>query len=787
MATSVKTPRGRGASASPPAALHPDASPAAPLGPTLALTVTLALACFAVVLASLELIVQPEPLPPPFDLGERQKVEDALYLAAFGLILPLAVILVPRLADAIAAGANRRALPVIAACLAATLAASIGVARALPSGGLAEMLTVVGIWWVGAAGALARAGQARPWELLLRAVHLAPVLWAAAGALLLGSLLAFTSPRSIDPVVLGLGAVLPVVLLVYARRGVSGFPRPSPLRGAAIDAAVIAFLLLAVSDLVVFSSDSPLEEFKALVSKSHQDFLLGPANEVLHGGAVLVDTASQYGPGPLYLLAAWFQLAPIGYGTFGFLDGLLYGLLFAGGYSLLRLSATPRLLAGGAIALAVITLIYNLVFSVGSVPQHGPIRFGLPMVLTLAACVGARWPRRSRAARNAQLVVLGLSSVWALEAFAYTAATFAAIASFEAWIRPQAGRVAWLARRAALAALACVAAHATFVGVTLGFAGQPPDYGWYLAFLDEFLFGETGKITYDFAPWSPGLAVGAGYAASAAALLLLVRRRPEILHQERVAATGLVGTTAYGIALFSYLVNRSEDNILPYVSLPLLLAGTLWLSLLLRGALGGSRSARLGGLAFGLSLALLLLATAWSSIDDRLPRSALAHVLPGGRSAREAGERLWNLPPVDPRAPRGQELLARYMPGDQRVLTLLWPDLETEILIRSNLTSQLPLSFPPQDSFVSAEYLPELRRAVAKLQAGDRLLTDAAGLEAFVALRAQPSRDPLVAPVSRRLAPLQQWTLQQIGRRFDLKRIYRDDQEFVVAVLTPRR
>ena len=40
--------------------------------------------------------------------------------------------------------------------------------------------------------------------------------------------------------------------------------------------------------------------------------------------------------------------------------------------------------------------------------------------------------------------------------------------------------------------------------------------------------------------------------------------------------------------------------------LPALLAGTLWLSLLLRGALVESRSPALGGLAFALSLAVLL-------------------------------------------------------------------------------------------------------------------------------------------------------------------------------------
>ena len=155
---------------------------------------------------------------------------------------------------------------------------------------------------------------------------------------------------------------------------------------------------------------------------------------------------------------------------------------------------------------------------------------------------------------------MGLSSIWSLEAFAYTVATFAGLICFQALARPAPGRLAWLARRAALGLAACAAAHVLFVAVTLAAVGELPDYGWYLAFLEAFLFDEVGDITYDFSRWSPGLAVGAGYAASAAALVLLLRRRPELVDVERVALTALAGTTAYGIALFSYFVDRSTNQ-----------------------------------------------------------------------------------------------------------------------------------------------------------------------------------------------------------------------------------
>ena len=243
--------------------------------------------------------------------------------------------------------------------------------------------------------------------------------------------------------------------------------------------------------------------------------------------------------------------------------------------------------------------------------------------------------------------MVALSSVWALEAFAYTAATFGAIACFRAWALPGPGRLASLVRTGAVAVAACVVAHVLLAAATLAAAGQLPDWGQYLAYLNEFLFGQVGEITYDFSHWSAGLPVGAAYLASAAAFVLLVRRRRDLVDGERAALVALCGATAYGIALFSYFVNRSADHILPYVSLPALMVGVLWLSLLLRGALAESRTLRLGGLAFALSLAVLLVSVAWSSIGSRVPRTALAHARSRRRLAGSGAP-----PPLEPAADR---------------------------------------------------------------------------------------------------------------------------------------
>ena len=41
----------------------------------------------------------------------------------------------------------------------------------------------------------------------------------------------------------------------------------------------------------------------------------------------------------------------------------------------------------------------------------------------------------------------------------------------------------------------------------------------------------------------------------------------------------LTGLTAYGVVLYAYFIDRSADHVLPYVSLPLLLSGVLWIRL----------------------------------------------------------------------------------------------------------------------------------------------------------------------------------------------------------------
>jgi hypothetical protein len=774
-----------------PAASRRDTPPGV-FGPTVALAVLFAFAAVAALLSAVLIVVDPRPIP-GLPATQRQDAETSLYVAAFAVVLPLALIVAPRLARRIDAGANAAGLPTLTALLAAGAALAAGLVRVaslLDQGATAGALAAaVAAWWLAAIASLARAAGGRPWKALLTAAPFTGPLVIVAASLTVATLFGFAHLESLSPVPLVLAAVaIPLSLLTA---GGLDLPRLGRRWGVGLDLTIAGLLVLAISNLVIITPEAQGLDFTARylygVEQFHADFLLGPANQVLGGSPMLVDTASQYGVGSIVFLAGWFNLVPIGYGTFGFLDGILTGAAFVAGYSILRASGVSRLLAGGALAVGVLALVWNRTYPLGTLVQEGPLRFGLPVAVILASVVAARWPRFSRLARLASLVAVGISAIWALEAFALTAVTFAAIAAFSVLLVPSPRRARWVVRQALLVLAAFACAHVVFAAGTLAGTGHLPDFGQYLAYLDAFLFGSLGDLTYDFSRWSPGIALGAVYLASAVALGLVLRLKPELVRREHVALTALTGTTAYGIALFAYLVDRSGDHVVAYVSLPAVLIGTLWLSLLLRPN-DSTRLARGAAIACGLSVAALLASAAWSSIGPRFPDTALAHLAPGGDSTRAALERLWHFPPLSPAAPAGERLLERYLPGERRSVVLVKPDLGVEILMRSGRSNRLPIAYPWGDGFVEEQRIPGLRRAVADLLVGDRMLLDQGTLETF---RAQPVRRPGNGPGSGLVpgsatAPLQLFALQKIAARFRLRPIHRDNSGLVVVQLGPR-
>lgn len=752
------------------------------------LAVVLAAGLFLVVMPLVELLHRPSPLPPPLPAigvpSQNQGAETLTYLLTFGVITPLAIVLAPRLVR------GRGATALLAAGLALAVL-GVKAAGALGLGdGVVAVLVAGALWWLAAAVVLRR-----PWPALQAR---AGTVEAIAAVLVLGTLLCFTALRSISPVGLVLGALAAAAALVVPAR--RRLPAPGRRLGPALDVLVVVLVALAIPDLVIFEPEAARTSLVLTLQDGifqfHHDFLLGPANEVLHGGAMLVDVASQYGVGSIDALVAWFHLVPIGYGTLGFLDGLLTAGWFVAGYAILRLARTSRTIAAAALGLGVVVLVDNLAYPVGALPQDGPLRFGMPMLALLFLVGAERRTRRAPLWSAGALATVALASIWSLEALAYTGAVFGLVLVVRAALDRDDGRV----RRAGISALmalgACVAAHLAFALITLAWTGHPPDWGHYLAFLHQFLSGGLGEVTYDVSRWTPALVVGAGYVASAVGVVALVRTRT-LGDAERPAVVALAGLTGYGIVLLSYYVDRSQDQILMHVSLPGLLVAAMWLGLLVRRGDGVPEPLRRALVAATLGVAVLLLSVAWSSAGERLGRTALVRALPGGAPLRASLDRLWHLPAVESGTPPGEALLERAMPGERRSLVMASPDLETELLLRTGRADRLRLADPIQASFVPDDQLPQLRRQVDSLRPGTRMLLDRRGVRQLALLRAHPGLRPLArapgqaAPdaglLLRELAPLQVWALQRIERRFRLVTVARGPRNYRVVELRSKR
>ncbi len=231
------------------------------------------------------------------------------------------------------------------------------------------------------------------------------------------------------------------------------------------------------------------------------------------------------------------------------------------------------------------------------------------------------------------------------------------MACMEAWLLPAGGAArAGSSGGAWLIAAACVFAHACSPLATLAAAGQLPDWGQYLAYLRAFLFEPAGRPQLRLRPLVagprrrrriPGLRGGDRPARHSATAGSASRRA----HRDVIALTG---TTAYGIAIYSYFDNRSTDFALVGVALP----APARRRTLAQPAPALSSDRRAGGPASGGSPSPLgrgapRLAVGWSSIGERYP--ALGARLRHSRRPVSAGalHRLWHLPPLNTRLPRG--------------------------------------------------------------------------------------------------------------------------------------
>ena len=635
---------------------------------------------------------------------QKQSAETALYLLTIFVFTPAAILLAWWSAGRATATSGRVGFRGLTWLLVIPLGLGLFLLRhssALPWGnGIKGTLVLGGVWAILAVVTLWFAASGRA-TYFVRAVESAerPLSVAATVAVAAG-LLSLVRLGHVEGSFFAVAVVASaLVVWAYVRLRPRKLARPW---GIAFDLLVVLVVALAVPNMLIYESGSGdfAISFRNYVTEYHQALFIGAASQVLNGSAQLVDTVSQYGVGSIYLVAAFFKIAPIGFLTLGFFEGLLSATVFAAAYGVLRMAGVSRPLAAGAMAVAVVTLVWGTEYPNGALLQHGAIRFGLPMPLIAAAVASARWPRSRPFMAAIALLVIGISSVWALEAFLYVTATAAALVAMELTWLPRERRLRHLITAALAIAAAWFVTQTAFALITLAASGSLPDWGLYLTYLSEFLTGGIGDLTYDISPWSPGIAVFAVYVISATLIVLLTLMRRRFTVSRSPAFLALAGLTGYGVALFSYFDNRSLDHILAYVSLPALLILTVGLGLVMERSSGFTPRSRALALGGALLLAALSMSSVWPAAGERGKDSLLAYVVPGGITLSDGLDRIWSPPPLKPAAAAGERLVERYMPNPDEVPVLTEPDLDNEILARTGRVNQLRITDAKEASWV---------------------------------------------------------------------------------------
>ena len=725
--------------------------------------------------------------------GPSDNVDWALFLLTVVVLVPAALGAGSHIARTLEAAGGPAAVSALATRAATGLLTILLVSRvagALGWSSSAVLVVLIAVWGVALAIAVGRASRWGRSEDVLAGADAART-WIVLAALACISVVAFLSPSLLQPLKLALSLAIAAALTalhVHSRRS-----RHRPWMRWLVDAGAVGLVIMTVTDVsayleylrpdarTVVLADGLAVSPEALgyAQRLHQGFWLAPLNDMLHGRAMLVDVSSQYGVGVFYFLAAFFQVAPLGYGTLSLLTGFLTALQYATAYGVMRLGGCPGILAVPAITAAVIGLLLGSLGSPADFPGTGGLRFGLGWLVAACAVLWTRWPGRRRSLQAAAVALVGIASVWSFETFAVVSATFLAVAAFEAAALEPGRRARSFGRNMLAAACCCVFAHLVLAIGTRAFAGSWPDWSTYLAFVRSYA---GGLYVLAVRPWSPGLPILFLHLASAIALAALLARRHRLVLERRPLLLGIAATSGLGIASFGYFVGHSHPNTLLYVALPAVVEACLWVSLVGDRLLQAPRAPRLVATAAGVWLAVLLAISGWPDATDKWRRTALDQAIPGhGGRIREAVPRLWRSPPSDSRAPEAQALLDRHLPKGEPALVITEPELSVETLVRSDRVNVLPIGDPEQDNLVPDETYPKVRRAIDRLAPGALMLTQLGVFDA-------PAKPLGVRPDARRkLVKLQKVALDRIRDRFRLEEVARSPRGFALMRLVARQ
>ena len=333
--------------------------------------------------------------------------------------------------------------------------------------------------------------------------------------------------------------------------------RPNKLISTGLDIFIILMIFLICFD--------PL----FAIEPTSQNFYLGSANRIIHGGTMLVDAFSQYGVLVIYFISIIFTtgIIPFTYQGFSLFATLIFILHFIMLYFLLKELFENHLYAIFLLCIIIILGFFGTLYPIQAFPSTGPLRFGLPYLTLCAIYVNRRYFPVHRYAMLMEYLLIGIASLWSFETFIFTAVTYFGVCFYEIIFQSDGikqfakiyfRRVLWLF-------LTLAVFQTIFIFFTIIRSGVLPNYGIYLETITTYSsMGGFGTIL--IYPWGYWFVLICIYLASLVAFFFRFFIQKDLENSPQNIL--IFGLTLFGILSFTYFVGRSYPNNLYHISTP---------------------------------------------------------------------------------------------------------------------------------------------------------------------------------------------------------------------------
>ena len=448
------------------------------------------------------------------------------------------------------------------------------------------------------------------------------------------------------------------------------------------------------------------------VDRFHQYSFLVPIHAIALGRTPLIDVSSGNGVFAVFAYSWVFQWLSLPHTAqaLTFVNSFFVIAEFIGLFFLLRI-VTGSLVVG-ALGVGAIIWVHFLsaAMPINWYTQHGPSRFGMPFFFLLASALRGAYPRHARAFLLLEHAILGLASIWKLEAFAYTAIAYAASTLYEAYARSETPLrfVLFQLRRAVLAVAVIALAHSGFAALVMARSGQWPDWPQYFVVFSTIVPGGQDSLWAgrQIPFWTPWALFEATLGLSFLAIVwrLLQYRRQGASHADRV----IFGMTACGIPQFYFHLLITFPYSLHPVAIPAVFVGVCWgyRLWLARDRLPAAFWAP-AMVCFAWGAAIVGLAT-WPQAAIGLGRARPVETTVIAASAL-IGRPSWTLDQFTKRlqgAPstddvyEALDLIQKYRrPDETRLGVFLFDGIATsEVLMLSGALHAFPMDYPTQDA-----------------------------------------------------------------------------------------